>query len=171
MWTFNAQYHRWQLTGSLNTLVSTTHRPIKGDMYGNWAERLNGQQRAVHAIATVIALTIASSMFFSIKAATAIGGEYDCGPAAYALVAGPTEQDAEQGDCHTAASKRLTTVAGLIVLTVIGSQIGVRLTRTPRPTQPRNIVRHTPPVDRGRPQGPDVIAGGSRRIRGHQHAE
>lgn len=141
-------------------------------MYGkSWTERLNGQQRAVHAVATVIGLTIASAMFFSIKAETAVGGEFDCGPAAYALVAGPASQDAEQGDCRTAAGKRLTTVAGLIVLTVIGSNIGARLARSPRPAHPHNIVRHTPPTDGGWPQHGRVIAGTSSRTAGHQHAD
>lgn len=141
-------------------------------MYGNsWAERLNGQQRLVHALATVIALTIASAMFFSIKATTAVGGEFDCGPAAYALVAGPEYEDGEKGDCRTAASKRLTTVTGLIVLTIIGSHIGARLTRSPRPTHPHNIVRQTPPTDRTRPHDMGVIAGTSPRAAGHHHAD
>lgn len=141
-------------------------------MYGNsWAERLNGQQRLVHALATVVALTIASAMFFSIKAATAVGGEFECGPAAYALVAGPTHQDAEQGDCRTAATKRLTTVTGLIVLTIIGSHIGARLTRSPRPAHPHNIVRQTPPTDKGRSPNARVIAGASPRAAGHHHAD
>lgn len=141
-------------------------------MYGNsWVERLNSQQRLVHALATVIAITIASAMFFSIKAPTAIGGEFDCGPAAYALFAGPAHEDAEVGDCRTAASKRLTTVIGLIVLTVIGSHIGARLARSPRPTHPHSIVRHTPPADRTRPNDVGVVAGPPRAPGHHHHAD
>lgn len=139
-------------------------------MYGNsWAERLNGRQRAVHAAATVLGLLIASTMFFGSEATTATGAEFDCGPAAYALLAGPERQTAEHGDCETAARKRLTTVAGLIVLTVIGSQIGSRLCRTPRPLQPPRAVAHVPPGER--PRGEQVIVGTAPRSRGHPHAD
>ena len=100
-------------------------------MVANWALRLNGRQRVVHAVATVLALIIASTMFFGIKAPTAIGGEFDCGPAAYALLAGPERSTTDEGDCQAAAGKRLTTVIGLIALTLVGGHIGVRLSQAP----------------------------------------
>jgi hypothetical protein len=101
-------------------------------MYGNsWADRLNGRQRTVYSFATAIALLIASTMFFSITTVNEVGVPYECGPAAYALLAGPDDEDPERGDCQTAARQRLTTVSGLILLIIIGSHIGSRLSRTP----------------------------------------
>jgi hypothetical protein len=110
----------------------------------SWADKLNGRQRAVHSFATVIGLVIASAMFFSLKATTPAGGEVDCGPAAYALFASsPADDEPDRGDCRTEAWQRMTTVTGLVLLTVIGSYIGGRLARTPAAVRPRE---HPPTV-------------------------
>jgi hypothetical protein len=118
-----------------------------------WAERLNPRQRAVHSVATAVGLIIASTMFFSIRAPTSLGGEYDCGPAAYALFAGPSAEHPEQGNCRSAAGERLTTVSGLLMLTVIGSYIGGQLSRTPRhgPYRARSHAPPPPPQATGKP--------------------
>jgi hypothetical protein len=105
----------------------------------SWADRLNGRQRAVHSIATAIGLIIASAMFFSLKATNDMGARIDCGPAAYALFADPAEPELDHGECRSEAWQRMTTVTGLVALTVIGSAIGGRLARTPpvyRPLEP-----------------------------------
>jgi hypothetical protein len=103
----------------------------------SWADKLNGRQRAVHSFATVIGLIIASAMFFSLKATTPTGGVVDCGPAAYALFASPADDQPDHGDCRREAWQRMTTVSGLVLLTVIGSHIGGRLARTPTTARPR----------------------------------
>ena len=103
----------------------------------SWADKLNGRQRAVHSFATAIGLIIASAMFFSLEATTEAGGEVDCGPAAYAMFAAPAERTLDQGSCQREAWQRMTTVTGLVVLTVIGSHIGGRLAKTPDPSRPR----------------------------------
>lgn len=103
----------------------------------SWAAQLNGRQRTVHSLSTVLALLIASSMFFGLSAPTTTGVEFDCGPAAYALIAGPDHATVEHGDCGTAASKRLTTAVGLIGLTIIGSALGGWFAMTPRPARLR----------------------------------
>lgn len=109
----------------------------------SWADRLNGRQRVVHALATVIGLMIASAMFFSLKATNEIGAMVDCGPAAYALFAGPADPELDQGDCRRAAWQRMTTVTGLVMLTVIGSSMGVRLAKTPVASLPREPILST----------------------------
>ena len=101
----------------------------------SWADKLNGRQRAVHSFATAIGLIIASTMFFSLKATTATGAVVDCGPAAYAMFADAAEHAPDQGDCHREAWQRMTTVTGLVMLTVIGSHIGGRLAKTPAPNR------------------------------------
>jgi hypothetical protein len=106
------------------------------DMY-SWADKLNGRQRAVHSFATAIGLIIASAMFFSLKATTETGAEVECGPAAYAMFAAPADYVPDQGACQREAWQRMTTVTGLVVLTVIGSHIGGRLAKTPAPSRPR----------------------------------
>ncbi|HSK96802.1 MAG TPA: hypothetical protein VK891_09315 [Euzebyales bacterium] len=109
----------------------------------SWADKLNGRQRAVHSFATVIGLIIASAMFFSLKATTPTGGTVDCGPAAYALFANPADDQADRGDCRREAWQRMTTVTGLVLLTVVGSAIGGRLARTPTTVRARE---HPPTV-------------------------
>jgi hypothetical protein len=107
-----------------------------GMRVNSWADRLNGRQRAVHSVATAIGLIIASAMFFSLKATNDAGARIDCGPAAYALFAAPAEPELDLGDCRREAWQRMTTVTGLVALTVIGSSIGGRLARTPRAPRP-----------------------------------
>jgi hypothetical protein len=106
----------------------------------SWADRLNGRQRAVHSFATAIGLMIASAMFFSLRATNDMGALIDCGPAAYALFAGPADSELDHGDCRREAWQRMTTVTGLVGLTVIGSSIGVRLARTPPASRPPEPV-------------------------------
>lgn len=109
----------------------------------SWADKLNGRQRAVHSFATVIGLIIASAMFFSLKATTPTGGAVDCGPAAYALFASAPDDRTELADCRREAWQRMTTVSGLVLLTITGSYIGGRLARTPAVIRPRE---HPPTV-------------------------
>jgi hypothetical protein len=86
---------------------------------------------------------IASAMFFSLKATNDMGAMVDCGPAAYALFAGPTDPELDHGDCRRAAWQRMTTVTGLVMLTAVGSSIGGRLARTPVPNRPPDVTVRT----------------------------
>lgn len=92
-----------------------------------WPEPASGRQRAVQATAALFVLIVASMMFFSLTALTREGADYDCGPAAFALVAGPDRQTDRTADCRRAASQRLTTVTGLATLAVIAGAFGTRL--------------------------------------------
>ena len=118
----------------------------------SWADRLNGRQRAVHSFATAIGLMIASAMFFSLKATNDMGARIDCGPAAYALFAGPADSELDHGDCRREAWQRMTTVTGLVMLTVVGSTIGSRLARTPPVYSPPDPV--SPATAMGAPRRP-----------------
>ncbi len=94
-------------------------------------------------------------MFLSLTALTGKGTAYDCGPAAFALMAGPGEQTRNVADCRRAAGQRLTTVTGLVVLATIGASIGPRLLDTadsePIRAEPMPASRT---VDRSRPPRP-----------------
>lgn len=92
-----------------------------------WPEPASGRQRAVQGTAALFVLIVTSAMFFSLTALTRAGADYDCGPAAFALVAGPDRQTDRTADCRRAASQRLTTVAGLATLAVIAGAFGTRL--------------------------------------------
>lgn len=94
----------------------------------------------MHSFATAIGLMIASAMFFSLTATNDVGARIDCGPAAYALFAGPADPEIDHGDCRREAWQRMTTVTGLVGLTVIGSSIGVRLARTPPGSRPHEPI-------------------------------
>lgn len=93
--------------------------------------RLDRRQRAILVSAGLVMLLAAATMFLSLDAVTAAGADYDCGPAAYALVAGPSEVTALVADCRTAAAKRLTTVIGLAVLTAVGGVLAALLLPAP----------------------------------------
>jgi hypothetical protein len=126
---------------SVQPLVFLGCLPIMLRMRVNsWADRLNGRQRVVHAFATAIGLLIASAMFFSLHATNDMGARIDCGPAAYALFASSTDAELDHGYCRREAWQRMTTVSGLVALTVIGSSIGSRLAKTPPSNRPRELV-------------------------------
>ena len=92
----------------------------------------------MHSIATMVGLIIASAMFFSLEATAPAGDEVDCAPAPYALFASsPAADEPDPADCRSEAWQRMTTVTGLVLLTVIGSYIGGRLARTPTVARPR----------------------------------
>lgn len=102
-----------------------------------WPEPTSGRQRAVQATAALFVLVVASTMFFSLTALTGRGADYDCGPAAFALVAGPDAQTVTTADCRRAAGQRLTTVVGLVTLFLVAGSVGTRLLDgpiDPRPT-------------------------------------
>ncbi len=85
-------------------------------------------------------LMASSTMFFSLTAPAGSGAAFDCGPAAFALIAGPGEQTRDAADCRRAAGQRMTTVTGLVALATIGAAIGPPLldSNEPEPirTQP-----------------------------------
>lgn len=116
-------------------------------------EPSNGRQRAVLATTGMFALIVASAMFFSLSALTRTGAEFDCGPAAFALIAGPGHESAQVADCRRAASQRLTTVSGLVVLAIVGARMGWRLFDTP---PPRDDLVDEPPdrLPRARARSP-----------------
>jgi hypothetical protein len=117
-----------------------------------WPEPASGRQRAAQAVAALFVLIAASTMFLSLTALTGEGADYDCGPAAFALVAGPDRQTDRTADCRRAASQRLTTVAGLATLAVMAGAFGTRLlegpdgTRDDGPLDARDLL----PSDRAR---------------------
>lgn len=105
----------------------TAPADIDGMLHLLWPEPASGRQRVVQGTAALFLLTVMSAMFFSLTALTGAGADYDCGPAAFALVAGPDRQTDRTADCRRAASQRLTTVAGLATLAVIAGAFGTRL--------------------------------------------
>ncbi|CAN5753748.1 hypothetical protein BH23ACT10_BH23ACT10_13520 [soil metagenome] len=107
-----------------------------------WPDASVRQERAIRGTAMLFCLIVAATMFASLTALTARGADYDCGPAAFALFAGPDAQTTDVADCGRAAGQRLTTVGGLIVLAMLGATLGPRLLTTPEP--PRAIE---PPYD------------------------
>lgn len=127
-----------------------------------WAVPVNRRQLAIKATAMVFSLIVASTMFFTITALTATGDEYDCGPAAYALFAGPSVQTNEVADCQMHAQRRLTTVVGLVVLACIGSAMGWRLFDTPIADR-----RHVEPRERPLPDDLDRLGRRPRNKRLH----
>lgn len=159
-------------------LQSACVAAVPADLWGMyrsfWAERLNGRQRGVYAVAMTFGLIIASAMFFELDAPTGNGGEYDCGPTAYALLAGPVVETAAQADCQTAALQRTTTVSGLLLLSAMGAAMGARLVATPRPPAraPQPTVRTQPlsAAPRRRPQA-SGYNGHASSLPGHPHAD
>lgn len=95
--------------------------------------RFDRRQRAILVGAGLAMLLAASTMFLSLDALTAAGADYDCGPAAYAFVAGPSAATDLVADCRTAAAKRLTTVTGLSMLTGVGGLLAALLLPAPAP--------------------------------------
>lgn len=105
-------------------------------------------------------LIVAATMFMSLTALTARGADYACGPAAFALFAGPDVETVDVADCRRAAGQRLTTVGGLIVLASLGAALGPRLLTTPEPLRtvdpphdllPSGHAPHAPSSRRRRP--------------------
>lgn len=93
-------------------------------------------------------LIVAATMFLSLTALTDRGADYDCGPAAFALLAGPDVQTVDVADCRRAAGQRLTTVSGLVVLATLGAAWGPRLLATPEPPRPVAPPHDLLPSDR-----------------------
>lgn len=122
-----------------------------------WPEAASGRQRAVQAVAALFALIVASTMFISLTALTSEGADYECGPAAFALLAGPDQQSARTADCRRAASQRMTTVAGLVALAWIAGSFGTRLLDgpiDPRRSDPPETGDRLPSERARRPRPP-----------------
>ncbi len=116
-----------------------------------WPSAACRRRRAIRGTALLFSLIVASTMFFSLTATTGNGAAYDCGPAAFALMAGPGEQTRHRANCRRAAGQRLTTVTGLVVLATIGAAIGPRLLDTNEPEPVRAYpVLDSRAVDRPR---------------------
>jgi hypothetical protein len=126
-----------------------------------WRDADVRHERAIRSVAMLFCLIVAATMFFSLTALTGDGADYDCGPAAFALLAGPADQAADVADCRRAAGQRLTTVSGLVILATFGAAVGPRLLAAPAtvrsPTDPSpdlpsdGRVRHPRPARRRRP--------------------
>ena len=93
--------------------------------------RFDPRQRAILVGAGLVMLIAIATMFLSLTALTDAGADYDCGPAAYAFVAGPAHATDLVADCRTAAAQRFTTVAGLTTLTGIGGLLAALLLPAP----------------------------------------
>lgn len=112
-------------------------------------------ERAIRGTAMLFSLAVAATMFMSLTALTARGAEYDCGPAAFALFAGPSGQTVDAADCRRAAGQRLTTVTGLVALATVGAILGPRLLAVPAGPLPLDDHGAEPlPSERGRPPRP-----------------
>lgn len=114
-----------------------------------WPEPMNGRQRAVQGTAAMFVLIVAATMFLSLTTLTRAGADYGCGPATFALLAGPDRQTDQVGDCRRAASQRLTTVVGLATLALLAGSFGTRLLETPQGAEAdRHDLRDHMPSDR-----------------------
>lgn len=131
--------------------------PVDGPVMGQepWQVANLRHERAIRGTAMLFSLAVAATMFMSLSALTARGAEYDCGPAAFALFAGPGQQTVDAADCRRAASQRLTTVTGLVVLATVGAILGPRLLAIPAAPMPSDDRGAAPlPSERSRPPRP-----------------